>query len=471
MARTRSSVTAGTTENSIYFYPAGGHSHDGQNSSLIDTTQYSVYDFNFGYISDNPVRRQFQINSFESLKQVIKDTVTNSILEPAGIVLQPGTLNGATIIARTITSDQIRVGSITASELSNNIILVNNTIRSNNYVANSAGWQISNTGSAEFNNVTVRGTVAASTVTGSTISGGSIAGSNISGGFFTGGIILSGAFYTQSSANTAAGVRITDDWIITYRKNGLLNFYVDNSNSGGVTISSLNVNYGASFTGNVSAASGVLVANSNGVYGYLFSGTVGVYAPTIQASTMLKVTESGGAANDPYTNFRTYQAKSEMIRSYNGVSTVVLSHDGSLLTIKGTLNCDAMGFVQTPVPYDAIFDSNFKLAYTSGYSSLRFKNSITEDVGEFDPKKLLDLKFVKFKYNEGIFENQEDKYTYGFIAEQMADIWPHSVCFDEENRPFTIDVKTLVTPTIALVQILSNKINDLENRLKALEGV
>ena len=159
MARTRSSITTGTTENNIYFYPAGGHSHDGQNSSLIDATKYSVYDFNFGYISDNPVRRQFQINSFESLKQVIRDTVTDSVLSPAGIVLQPNTLNGATIIARTITADQITVGSITASELSNNIILVNNTIRSNNYVIGNSGWQISNTGSAEFNNVTVRGIV------------------------------------------------------------------------------------------------------------------------------------------------------------------------------------------------------------------------------------------------------------------------------------------------------------------------
>ena len=143
MARTRSSITTGTTENNIYFYPAGGHSHDGQNSSLIDATKYSVYDFNFGYISDNPVRRQFQINSFESLKQVIRDTVTDSVLSPAGIVLQPNTLNGATIIARTITADQITVGSITASELSNNIILVNNTIRSNNYVIGNSDWQIS----------------------------------------------------------------------------------------------------------------------------------------------------------------------------------------------------------------------------------------------------------------------------------------------------------------------------------------
>lgn len=169
MARSRSSITTGTTENNIYFYPAGGHSHDGQNSSLIDATKYSVYDFNFGYISDNPVRRQFQINSFESLKQVIRDTVTDSVLSPAGIVLQPNTLNGATIIARTIeagqivantlTANEISANTITADELASNIILVNNIIRSNNYSAGSSGWIIRNNGFAEFNDVTVRGTI------------------------------------------------------------------------------------------------------------------------------------------------------------------------------------------------------------------------------------------------------------------------------------------------------------------------
>lgn len=179
MARTRASVTAGTTENNIFFYSAGGHSHDGQNSSLIDATKYSVYDFNFGYISDNPVRRQFQINSFESLKQVIRDTVTDSILSPAGIVLQPNTLNGATIIARTIEAGQIVANTITADELVSNIVLVNNTIRSSNYSSGSTGWLISNTGSAEFNNVTVRGTVVSNS---GTIGGWSIGPTSITGG-------------------------------------------------------------------------------------------------------------------------------------------------------------------------------------------------------------------------------------------------------------------------------------------------
>lgn len=196
MARSRSSITTGTTENNIYFYPAGGHSHDGQNSSLIDATKYSVYDFNFGYISDNPVRRQFQINSFESLKQVIRDTVTDSVLAPAGIVLQPNTLNGATIIARTIEATQIVANSITANELVSNIILVNNTIRSSNYSAGSNGWIITNTGTAEFNNVTVRGTIISSN---GTIGGFTLSSNTLNAGSGSDQITISTGIYNAVS--------------------------------------------------------------------------------------------------------------------------------------------------------------------------------------------------------------------------------------------------------------------------------
>lgn len=45
-------------------------------------------------------------------------------------------------------------------------------IRSKNYSAGATGWNIDSAGNAEFNNITVRGTVAASTITGSTITGG-----------------------------------------------------------------------------------------------------------------------------------------------------------------------------------------------------------------------------------------------------------------------------------------------------------
>jgi hypothetical protein len=158
MARIRS--TAGSSENSIVFFPSGGHSHDGQNSSLIDTAAYSLYDFTPTFSQTaNPERSNRQQNNKVAIDDLIIRVVNNMVLEPAGIRLTPGTLNGQAIIANTITANEIAANTITADELVSNIVLVNNYISSNNYSAGTSGWIVSNTGSAEFNNVTVRGTV------------------------------------------------------------------------------------------------------------------------------------------------------------------------------------------------------------------------------------------------------------------------------------------------------------------------
>jgi len=211
MARTRQSITSGTTENNIYFYPAGGHSHDGQNSTLIDTTKYSVYDFNFAFVGDNPERRNFQSNSYNSMQQLIKDTVTNLVLEPAGIVLQPNTLNAAAIISRTITADLIAANTITANELAANIILVNNTIKSNTYDSG-VGWAIYSNGFADFENVRVVGNVTANT--------GSIGGWFLSSDYiysFPGNVTLysNGYFVIGSDPLNRAEITPDGDFTVT----------------------------------------------------------------------------------------------------------------------------------------------------------------------------------------------------------------------------------------------------------------
>jgi len=76
-------------------------------------------------------------------------------------------------------------------------VLVRSAIQSQNYIQGSTGWKVAQDGSAEFNNVTVRGTVTGSTInggtiTGSTINGGTITGTTISGGTVTGTTINGG---------------------------------------------------------------------------------------------------------------------------------------------------------------------------------------------------------------------------------------------------------------------------------------
>ena len=161
-------------ESGVSFYPGGGHSHNGENSSLIDTSVYSVYDFPVQIVGD-PSRTADQIRNLDSFKQLIIDTVNQSIIAPAGVVFQQGVINGSAhiisrsisteiIAANAITANEIAAGSITADLLAANIVLVNNVISSNNYVPGVSGWVINSDGSAEFDFAVIRGTIVADSI-------------------------------------------------------------------------------------------------------------------------------------------------------------------------------------------------------------------------------------------------------------------------------------------------------------------
>lgn len=143
-----------TNEGQITFKKVQGHKHDGITSSLIDATKYSMFDFIATENTKDAKRSATQQNNKKVLKTFIVSTIEERILNPAGIRIQ----------ANAITAREIVSGTVTADKLVSNIILVNNTIRSSNYTNTSVshtGWIISNTGNAEFNDVTIRGNIIA----------------------------------------------------------------------------------------------------------------------------------------------------------------------------------------------------------------------------------------------------------------------------------------------------------------------
>ena len=148
----RVSGSSGVSESSIVFYN-GGHNHDGISSSLIDTDEYSLYDWTVGYVGAGS-RLSRQEANFDALKNVIANVVTETVLGPTGIRLAPNSLHAISIVSNTITADQLAA----------NIVLVNNIIRSNNYVANTSGWAIYGNGFAEFDIAVIRGQIVADSI-------------------------------------------------------------------------------------------------------------------------------------------------------------------------------------------------------------------------------------------------------------------------------------------------------------------
>lgn len=244
--------SSGTPETGIIFFRAGGHTHDGINSSLIDYTKYSLFDFGLGIeTSNNDTSREYNraLNQ-QTFNQYISRYITSQVFEPAGIVLGENTVRGINIgaqeisadkilansitagqiAANTITATQIATNTITASQLITDLALINNTIRSNNYVANTSGWAIFGNGFAEFRNALVSGNVITSNIaaTGGTIGGWTMTSTYITGGFTT---LYSNGYISAASSSLTNPIIAGSSTAI--------------SSAGGGTIGGISINAGS----------------------------------------------------------------------------------------------------------------------------------------------------------------------------------------------------------------------------------
>lgn len=333
MARIKIAGTSGSSENTIVFSPAGGHSHNGQNSSLIDSTAYSMYDFSPTFVGTevNPDRAVRQENNRIALEDTIKRVVNNSVLAPAGIRLEQGSLNGSLIIANTITAnqlaantitaaeifantitaDQIASNTITADELVSNIVLVNNIIRSNVFTSGSAGWRISNDGTAEFSNVVVRGNIFSNV---GTIGGWTLSNTSINSGstyLYSNGQITNGGFtLSNTGVLTATGANING--VIT-STSGTIGGWAIGANTitaGSTTLAST----GAATFGNTVIASNGQITNG----GYTLSNTGSLTATSGTITGLLvRTAASGGRAELSSGGIRLYNASDANVYSFS----------------------------------------------------------------------------------------------------------------------------------------------------------
>ena len=100
-------------------------------------------------------------------------------------VIKDGTITAAKI--GTLNADKITSGTIGAQTIALNGS--SSILKSNNYVAGSAGWLIRGDGFAEFRNVTIRGSLNASDVSGGTLNFNNFTASNINAGSISTGTL------------------------------------------------------------------------------------------------------------------------------------------------------------------------------------------------------------------------------------------------------------------------------------------
>jgi hypothetical protein len=101
-----------------------------------------------------------------------------------------------------------------------------------------------------------------------------------------------------------------------------------------------------------------------------------------------------------------------------------------------------------------LIDSAGQLGTVS--SSRRFKEEI-RDMGEAT-ERLLELRPVTFRYKPEV-QSGERPIEYGLIAEEVAEVFPDLVVYDEDGRPFTVKYHLLSS-------MLLNELKELSDRLE-----
>lgn len=420
-------------ENQVIFKRDIGHRHDGLSSSLIDITKYSITDFVvYPVASPGTPRRLFEEQNLITFKSFIVSAVEERILNPQGIRIQ----------ANAITAREIVSGTITANELTSNLVLVNNTIRSNVFTAGSVGWAIYSNGVAEFSNVTIRGNVISSN--------GNIGGWNItSSSLYAGQTPTLNANYSALYSNGVMNLH-------SYIPAGFAtpSYYYDILiDSDGLTVTS---NIGGSVSNSQITATalespGLSISGEGNIDQLLVTTSAGIGTDTNQSSG--GVGASGGWLSS--SGFATF------------------SRSGSCLVLNETTSGngaeDVLTFRRKGSTVASITVSNTTVTYNTG-SDYRLKSNI---------RIISNIENIIKNINPVIFNwGNSEEWSHGFIAHELQEIAPYAVfgekdAIDENGNPKYQQIDySKITPILAAgVKMLLERVNDLEARLKAIEGV
>jgi len=141
----------------------------------------------------------------------------------------------------------------------------------------------------------------------------------------------------------------------------------------------------------------------------------------------------------------------------------------------------ALGKVGTQYGYDNPVSSSINVhitqngfLYRTTASSRKIKKEIT-DIKEEDlaPEKLYDLPIRQFKYRKNRLGEEDMRYeTFipGFIAEEVAEVYPIAADLDSKGEPEDWNVRYVVPPMLALIQRQKQAIDGLTERIETIEG-
>jgi hypothetical protein len=348
----------------------------------------------------------------------------------------------------TLKADYIRGGTFSAATM---IVGAEGMIRSSNYVAGSAGWMIDGDGNAEFNNVTIRGTIYATA--------GEITGTLT---IATGGKIVMPLVDDFEMWIQAGGIEIKDV-VIDYIAAAI---FMDTS--GNIV-----------FAGDASANEADFLDFPSGIY-------IGPSANAVPQMTGIVIEHSGTPSSSDTSilvrgdkfgtpqvlfmlngngraNFHDGSASLPSISFYNDQNTGIYRPSSDQINVTcgatpvvgmSTAEINCVPQIKSGGVYNATTGSaaNMHIASTGlmyrSTSSRRYKDQITQALNLAD----IDLTPVRF------WSLTDERWQYGFVAEDVAAVLPEAAELNEAGEVENYDLR-------AVVAVLAAKVARLEKEL------
>lgn len=101
--------------------------------------------------------------------------------------------------------------------------------------------------------------------------------------------------------------------------------------------------------------------------------------------------------------------------------------------------------------------------YHSSSSSRRYKKDESTDLGDIEPEKLYNLPVKTFRYVDGYLQERIDGKILGFIAEDMDEIFPWAVQY-ENGIPETWNSRIIIPAMLKLIQGQNERLKEVEKK-------
>lgn len=382
-------------------------------------TAIAIGDIWFNTSSDNAISR------WDGSSWVSTTLGTNALANFSANKITSGTIDASVVTVSNINAGNISTGTLAAARIA--------------------------TGSLDASKIT-SGTItatqiASSTITGSLIAAATITASNIATGTITASQIATGTI----TATQIAAATITVDKLSA----GTLTGFTVQTSSGSTAVILDGANNAISFKVGGSVVGNIVPWSSNGIYLHYGSTPSSSSYPALYVGSSTAVI-AGSSTIDI--------SSSSTGNSYNGTFTgygdlnITSSYDFRVQKAYDTTTANAA----------TVWISTTGQLRRSTASSQRYKTDIVDliSVPELDPKMLYSLPVRAFRFKSEHLPETDDRagvLVPGFIAEEVDAIYPIAADYTEGKGVETWNDRILVPALLALVQ-------DLNNRLKAIEG-